>query len=203
MTVPQLGLFNEDTFRKPDRDLWNNLKDASQRCVSCALRRGCKQPVFGEGNIDRPAVAFVGEAPGGQEDLQGHPFVGPSGELLGRMIVAMGFKREDLYLLNAVLCRPPDNRKPEPEEIAMCREWFVGQMRAVQPKTIVALGATAGNVLLGTKKEALVGAMRKEWHDWQGIPVRVTYHPSFLLRTPEEKNEAWGDLQEVLKLLKR
>ena len=198
----QLGLFNDDVLRKPDPVLLNNLREASKRCSACALRAQCIQPVFGEGNGDRPALAFVGEAPGSIEDSQGRPFVGPSGELLDKMIVAMGLSRASVYILNIVMCRPPGNRRPEPDEITRCREWFVGQMRAVQPKIIVALGSTAGNVLLETKKEALVGAMRKDWHEWQGIPVRVTYHPSYLLRVPQEKNDAWGDLQEVLKLMR-
>jgi len=199
----QLGLFNDDVLRKPDPVLLANLRETSKSCISCVLRAQCTQPVFGEGNGDRPTLAFVGEAPGAIEDARGRPFVGPSGDLLDKMILAMGLSREGVYVLNIVMCRPPGNRRPAPDEITHCREWFTGQMRAVQPKIIVALGSTAGNVLLENKKEALVGVMRKDWHEWQGIPVRVTYHPSYLLRAPQEKNEAWGDLQEVMKLMKR
>jgi uracil-DNA glycosylase family 4 len=203
MNLAQLGLFNEEVLRKPDPVLLESLRVASKSCKRCSLSSQCRQPVFGEGNPNRPPVAFVGEAPGANEDLQGRPFVGPAGELLNKMIEAMGLTREGIYIFNVLLCRPPGNRPPYPEEILMCREWFVGQARAVQPRIIVALGATAANVLLENRKEEPVGVMRKGWHDWQGIPVRVTYHPSFLLRTPEEKNEAWGDLQEVMKLTRR
>jgi DNA polymerase len=171
-------------------------------CRKCDLRKTCKQVVLGEGRIDRPLIAFVGEAPGINEDTQGLPFVGTAGDLLNRVIQAMQLQREDMYFLNAVACHPPDNRPPTKEEVASCREWFVGQLRFVQPQLIVALGATAANILLEAKKPEPLIKLRGSWHEWQGLPMRVTFSPGHLHRHPLDKAYAWVDMQEVLKKLK-
>jgi DNA polymerase len=118
------------------------------------------------------------------------------------MILAMKLKREDVYFCNVIACRPPDGRPPSKEEVANCREWFVGQLRFIQPQLLVALGATAANVLLESKKLEPLNKLRGAWHDWQGTPMRVTFPPGHLHRHPLDKSHAWGDLQEVLKKLK-
>ena len=173
-------------------------------CMKCPLAAGRKLIVPGEGNPDAD-IMFIGEGPGAQEDATGHPFVGRAGKLLDKMIVAMGTEREACYITNVVCCRPPQNRKPEPEEIQACSEYLFGRIRAVRPKVIVALGATAGQALIKTKRG--VAELRGKWHTVgqleDGIPVRVTYHPAFLLRPQGArcKRLAWDDLKAVLALL--
>ena len=176
-----------------------NLRDRCVECRKCKLSGTRTKVVFGEGCLD-PDIAFVGEAPGQTEDEQGRPFVGKAGELLEKMIVAMGYSRDRVYICNTVACRPPGNRKPEEEEIKACKEFFVGQLRLVRPKAIVALGASAVGALLKTQKA--VKDLRGQWFDWEGTPVRVTYHPAYLLRSPNEKSKAWEDLQAVAQRLK-
>lgn len=152
--------------------------------------------VFGEGNVDRPVIAFVGEGPGANEDQSGKPFVGRSGKLLDKMLLAMGLERDKIYICNVVGCRPPENRKPEQGEMDACREFLVGQLRAVRPLTIITMGATASQALLSSSKS--VGNLRESWHEWESIPVRVTFHPAYLLRNPEAKGAAWSDLKAVM-----
>lgn len=152
--------------------------------------------VFGVGNAVRPKVLFVGEGPGADEDVQGEPFIGKAGKLLDGMLGAMGLSRDQVYICNVVGCRPPENRKPKDDEIEACREFLNGQIRAVRPAAIVVLGATAVQALLKTKKG--IGSMREKWHDWEGIPLRATYHPAYLLRDRSKKREAWMDLQAVM-----
>ena len=152
-----------------------------------------------------PAIMFIGEGPGAQEDAIGRPFVGRAGQLLDKMIVAMGLTRETVYITNVVACRPPQNRQPEPDEIVACSPFLLSRIKAVRPKTIVALGATAARTLLRSRKG--VADLRGRWHSvGQGqdeIPVRVTYHPAFLLRSEgaQCKGAAWGDLQAVMERL--
>lgn len=191
-----------------EADLIGNVDDALGRlrlrvldCRSCVLGNERKNPVFGEGNPNSPWVAFVGEAPGVQEDEEGKPFVGRSGNLLNKMITSMGLTREEVYICNAVCCRPPDNRKPEPAEILSCSPNLFGQLRIVRPKYIVALGATSAQALLQTNKA--IGSLRGLWHEWEGTKLRVTYHPAYLLRNPSAKAEAWKDLQAVIAWVKR
>lgn len=179
------------------------LRAQALKCHECELNKERSSlVVFGEGPCDRPDLAFVGEAPGEQEEHDGAPFVGPSGRLLMRMIEAMGYTREAVYLCNCLCCRPPMNRDPTQAELAACRPLLIGQLRAIQPRVIVSLGRTAASVLLGDRRAIL--NLRGYWHYWEHIPVRVTYHPAFLLR-PEGsllKGEAWVDLQAVTRLLK-
>jgi DNA polymerase len=170
-------------------------------CQKCKLHEGRTKAVFGEGRSNQPAIGFVGEAPGENEDRLGRPFVGKAGELLNRMLGAMELKREEVYICNVVCCRPPENRKPEEEEIRACAPFLIGQLRAVKPRIIVALGATAVLALLKWHKK--LGDLRGRWFDWEGIPLRVTYHPAYLLRNPAAKGAAWEDLVAVNERLGR
>jgi DNA polymerase len=145
---------------------------------------------------------FVGEGPGADEDIQGFPFVGKAGQLLDRMIVAMGFTRDEVYVANIVKCRPPNNRKPEPEEMAACLPYLGEQIDLVQPEVIVALGATAVQGLFGTGEGIM--RIRGRWRLYRGkVPVMPTFHPAYLLRTPTAKREVWEDLQAVLRQMGR
>lgn len=158
--------------------------------------------MFGAGNPNSPPIAFIGEAPGELEDGSGKPFEGAAGQLLDNMLKAMSLTRDQVYMCTVLSCRIPIRRPPSAEELFACRDWWVGQLRAVQPLVIVTLGTTATTALLEPKKVEDIGTYRKKWHMWQGIPLRATYHPSFLVRNPADKPAAWMDLQEVMKLLK-
>jgi uracil-DNA glycosylase len=172
-------------------------------CKRCRLHEGRTHIVFGVGNEHSPVV-FVGEGPGADEDAQGIPFVGRAGQLLTQMIEntakkeGIPLKREDVYICNVVKCRPPDNRTPEPDEMEICGQFLARQLTTIQPKAICALGGTAARALTGHKEG--VTKMRGKWFDWRGIPLMVTYHPSFLLRAynVEPKREAWEDLKKIL-----
>ncbi len=165
-------------------------------CRRCKLCDGRKNIVFGSGN-PRAELVFVGEGPGETEDLQGVPFVGAAGELLTKMIEAMGYRRDDVYICNVVKCRPPGNRNPEPDEVAACEPFLRAQLRAVQPKAIVALGKFAAQTLL--RDSTPITKMRGQWREYEGIKLMPTFHPAYLLRQPAEKKKAWEDLQQVMK----
>lgn len=168
-------------------------------CTQCGLCDGRMQTVFADGNPGADIV-FVGEAPGEQEDAQGIPFVGRAGKLLTDIIVkGMRMRREDVYICNVIKCRPPNNRDPLPEEIAHCEPFLIRQLELVQPKVICALGGHAAKTLLKTDEST--GRLRGKWHFYHGIPLRVTYHPAYLLRSPSEKKKTWADIQEVMKVL--
>jgi DNA polymerase len=139
---------------------------------------------------------FVGEGPGAEEDAQGRPFVGKAGKLLDRMIEAMGYRREEVFIANVVKCRPPENRKPQREEMDMCLPYLRQQIRLIRPKVIVGLGGTAMEGLLG--KPVGITRMRGIWQEYQGIKLMPTFHPSYLLRDPAKKKDAWQDLKAVL-----
>ncbi len=166
----------------------------AQVCESCRLCRTRNKVVFGSGD-PRAELLFVGEGPGAEEDRQGLPFVGPAGELLTKIIQAIGLERDQVYIANVVKCRPPGNRDPMPDEAAACRRFLDGQIALIQPKVVVALGRVAAQTLLGT--DLPLGKMRGQWFSVQGRPVRVTYHPAALLRTPAWKRPTWEDLQLV------
>jgi DNA polymerase len=172
-------------------------------CHRCRLSEGRTQIVFGVGD---PAtrLVFVGEGPGADEDAQGIPFVGRAGQLLTQMIENTARKegvpllRKDVYICNVVKCRPPENRAPEPDEMEICGQFLFQQLEAIRPKAICVLGGTAAKALLNRKEG--VTRLRGNWFDWRGIPVMVTYHPSYLLRAynQDAKREAWEDLKKVL-----
>lgn len=145
-------------------------------CEACALHQNRTQTVPGHGNIDTPDIMFIGEAPGEEEDKQGEPFVGPAGQFLTKMIVAMGYSREQVFIANICKCRPPKNRTPHPEEMQKCLPFLLEQIRAVRPKVLFLLGNTAIKGLLGG------AATRGQWNRFNGIPVMSTYHPSYIIR---------------------
>ena len=173
------------------------LREIVLQCQKCPLAPTRHTVVFGEGN-PHARLMFVGEGPGEQEDLQGRPFVGPAGQLLDRMILAMQFTREEVYIANVVKCRPPHNRNPEPEEADACRGYLARQIELIQPEVIVVLGAVAARFLL-QRREGIT-RLRGHWLGYNGIPVMPTFHPSYLLRDPSGKRLAWSDLQQVMKV---
>jgi uracil-DNA glycosylase family 4 len=175
------------------------VRETLGECTRCKLSSGRRHIVFGVGNPQAHLV-FVGEAPGAEEDLQGEPFVGAAGQLLTRMIGAMGYAREDVYICNVIKCRPPSNRNPEPDEVAACEPFLKQQLAALRPAVLVALGKFAAHALCG--ESTPITRLRGNLRSYQGIPVMPTYHPAFLLREPGRKREAWSDLQQVLALLR-
>lgn len=171
---------------------WPVLKAQVQACTLCKLRAGCTQTVFGVGD-EKAEWLFVGEGPGADEDAQGEPFVGQAGKLLDNMLLSIGLKRgANVYIANIVKCRPPNNRAPEADEVAACLPYLRQQIALIQPKLIIALGKTAATSLLG--RDATLGSLRGTLHHYQDIPLIVTYHPAYLLRSPAEKVKAWEDL---------
>jgi uracil-DNA glycosylase family 4 len=173
--------------------------DIGEDCSRCKLHRlGRRQIVFGVGNPNADLM-FVGEAPGADEDEQGIPFVGRAGQLLTKMIAAMGFERDQVYIANVIKCRPPQNRPPETDEIASCEPFLFRQIDAIQPKVIVALGSFAAKTLL--KTEQSISRLRGSVYDFRGVKLVPTFHPSYLLRSPDKKREAWEDLKTARALL--
>lgn len=167
-------------------------------CRRCKLCSGRTNIVFGVGN-PKAELVFVGEGPGADEDEQGIPFVGKAGQLLTKMIEAMGLRREDVYICNTVKCRPPNNRNPEPDELAACEPFLKGQLASVKPEAIVTLGKFAAQALL--REQTPITRLRGQWREYEGIPVMPTFHPAYLLRSPQEKGKVWDDLQSVMKKL--
>lgn len=167
-------------------------------CFRCELGNARTNLVFGVGN-PHARLVFVGEAPGRDEDLQGEPFVGEAGKLLTRIIQAMGFERSEVYICNVLKCRPPGNRDPLPSEVEACSSFMLRQIKAIKPEVVVALGKFAAQTLLQTKE--IISRLRGRFHDYHGIPLMPTFHPSALLRDPAKKREVWEDMQQVMKLL--
>ncbi|MCS6803870.1 MAG: uracil-DNA glycosylase [Acidobacteriota bacterium] len=163
-------------------------------CTRCKLHATRTHIVFGEGN-PRAELMFIGEGPGADEDATGRPFVGRAGQLLDRMIEAIGMKREDCYIANIVKCRPPGNREPEPDEVATCEPFLYRQIAVIKPRLVVALGATAATTLLG--KKIPISKIRGQFLEFRGTKLLPTFHPAFLLRSPGMKKEAWEDLKKV------
>jgi uracil-DNA glycosylase family 4 len=177
------------------------LADAVSACTRCGLAAQRKQTVFARGT-GSSGICFVGEGPGADEDAQGLPFVGAAGQLLDKMIAAMGLARDDVYVCNVVKCRPPDNRKPDALEMAACLPYLEQQLVLIRPQVIVALGATAVQGLLGSTEG--ITRLRGKWQLFRGqIAVMPTFHPAYLLRTPAAKREVWEDLQQVLQRVGR
>ena len=173
------------------------LKDEVAGCTLCGeLARSRTQTVFGVGNPDA-RLCFFGEAPGADEDRQGEPFVGRAGKLLTDIIEkGMGLRREDVYILNVLKCRPPGNRNPLPDEVENCQHFFERQLELIQPEFICCLGAVAAQNLLGTNEA--IGRLRGRFHDYRGIKVVATYHPAYLLRNPSAKKNTWGDIKMLM-----
>jgi DNA polymerase len=180
---------------------WEGITAMVAGCRSCALHETRTQSVFGVG--DRQAdLLVIGEAPGADEDRQGEPFVGRAGQLLNSMLQAIGLKREQVFIANILKCRPPGNRDPKPEEALQCEPFLLRQIELIQPKVILAVGRIAAQNLLHSTEA--VGKLRNREHRFgeQGIPVIVTYHPAYLLRSPDQKGKAWQDLQWACRLIR-
>jgi uracil-DNA glycosylase family 4 len=167
-------------------------------CKRCKLHRGRRTIVFGEGNKNAKLM-FVGEGPGYDEDVQGRPFVGKAGQLLTKIIQSIHLEREEVYIANIIKCRPPQNRNPEPDEIASCSPFLMKQIQAIRPDIICALGTFAAQTLLRT--DAKITSLRGRTFDLQGIKVLPTYHPAFLLRNPDKKREVWEDMKQIAERL--
>lgn len=169
----------------------DELRECVAGCTRCALSESRTNTVFGVGNPEADWM-IIGEAPGAEEDRQGEPFVGRAGKLLDQMLLAIGQSRESVFIANILKCRPPNNRDPKPDEAAACREYLERQIELIQPKIILAVGRIAAQNLLGSDDP--VGRMRGRPHDLGGIPLVVTYHPAYLLRSPAQKRKSWSDL---------
>jgi len=175
-------------------DTYEELYETARSCTRCGLREGCKQVVVGDGSTEADLL-FVGEAPGGDEDRLGKPFVGRAGELLDRIFAAAGFKRSEVYITNAVLCRPPGNRTPTVGELRTCEVYLDAHTRLIKPKIIVAMGSTAVRALVDPN--ARITRMRGTWQECRGIPVMPTFHPAALLRDPGKKRPVWEDFKAL------
>jgi DNA polymerase len=169
-------------------------------CHRCSLGGQRTNLVYGVGN-PLARLVFVGEAPGRDEDLKGEPFVGEAGQLLTKIIQAMGFERDQVYICNVLKCRPPGNRNPHHDEVESCSPFMLRQVKAIAPAVIVGLGTFAVQTLLQSKEP--ISRLRGHFHDYHGIPLMPTFHPAFLLRNPEKKREVWADMQQVMRLLEK
>lgn len=186
----------EKTVQRMD---WTILQQTAEQCALCGLQKTRRKVVFGVGDRQAP-VMFIGEGPGAEEDKQGEPFVGRAGKLLDMMLHAIALnRRQDAYIANIIKCRPPDNRNPTPEEARACLPYLQRQIALVKPRLLVALGKIAASHLLQT--ETSISQLRQKIHDYDGIPLIVTYHPAYLLRSPLEKRKSWDDLRFARKLL--
>lgn len=174
---------------------WEELSARAAACTQCRLADTRTQVVFGEGNR-RAELMFVGEAPGFDEDREGKPFVGKAGQLLTKIIEAMGLARSDVYIANCLKCRPPGNRNPLPDEIGRCQPYLKEQIALVRPRVICALGKFAAQTLLET--DAPISRLRGRFHDWNGIKLMPTFHPAYLLRNPADKKLVWEDIQQIM-----
>ena len=184
----------------PDRASLAQIRAELGDCTRCKLHATRTNLVFGVGSA-QASLMFVGEAPGEQEDLLGEPFVGAAGQLLDKMIQAMGWTRDTVYIANVLKSRPPKNRDPEADEVAACAPFLDAQIRAIAPRVIVALGHPAAHHLLQTTEA--IGTLRNRWHDRDGVSVMPTYHPANLLRDPDKKRDTWADLKLVIAELAR
>ncbi|MBF0254791.1 MAG: uracil-DNA glycosylase [Candidatus Omnitrophica bacterium] len=179
---------------------WESLEADALACGACALAQTRRNVVLGEGS--RAAeLMFVGEAPGFDEDAQGRPFVGKAGQLLDRIIEAMGFRRKDVYIANCLKCHPPQNRNPLPEEIAVCRHLLDRQVDLVQPRVVCALGKFAAQTLLGSDEP--ISRLRGRFFEYRGRRLIATFHPAYLLRNPSDKKIVWSDMRMILAELGR
>lgn len=179
----------------------SELRDKVLKCKLCSeLAKTRNKVVFGSGGLQARLV-FVGEAPGADEDAQGLPFVGRAGQLLTKIIEAMGMTRNQVFICNVLKCRPPNNRPPAPGEVAHCRPYLKRQLEIIKPKVIVALGNHAVKALLQTEQG--ISGLRGTFQKYEGIPVMCTYHPAYLLRSPGEKRKVWEDMKKVMRFLEK
>jgi DNA polymerase len=195
LVVPPIGPSLFEAVDKVKDDTLLKIREDLGECTRCKLHKGRNKIVFGDGH-PKAQLVFVGEGPGADEDAQGLPFVGRAGKLLTQMIEAMGLQRKDVYICNVVKCRPPENRAPEPDEVAACSPFLMRQIDSIHPKVIVCLGATAAKTILNTTRG--ISQFRGEWLEWRGHKLMATYHPAYLLRNPPAKADVWKDLQKVM-----
>jgi uracil-DNA glycosylase family 4 len=191
----------DEPMRATDKSLEERLSEIEtivRTCTACPLHKGRTRAVFGAGN-PRAKVMFIGEGPGRDEDLKGEPFVGRSGQLLTKILQAIGLERKDVYITNMVKCRPPQNRDPLEEEVRCCEHYLVEQIDLIKPRVICALGRIAAQWLLGTKEP--LGSLRVSENLYRGTRVLVTYHPAALLRNPDLKRDAWEDFKKLKALI--
>ncbi|MCK5481605.1 MAG: uracil-DNA glycosylase [Gammaproteobacteria bacterium] len=183
-----------DAVAALDSRAWTELEKQVSGCTLCGLQESRTRTVFGVGNHDADWLV-IGEAPGADEDRQGEPFVGRAGQLLTEMLFAIGLQRDDVFICNILKCRPPGNRNPSTEEVSHCHPYLQRQIELIRPRLILAVGGVAANSLLDMNEK--VGSLRGKVHNYgvQEIPLVVTYHPAYLLRSPQEKRKAWDDLQ--------
>jgi DNA polymerase len=201
---PALATRDDDLVPSPGadgasgRDTLDLVRDDLGECTRCKLHTGRKTVVFGVGNPDAELL-FVGEAPGRDEDREGVPFVGRAGQLLTKIIASIGLTRDEVYIANVIKCRPPNNRNPEPDEVQTCEPFLFRQLEVIRPKVVVALGAFAIRTLLDTDKA--ISRLRGTVYDYRGAKLVPTFHPAFLLRSPDRKRDVWEDMKKVRTLL--
>ncbi|MFQ5660866.1 MAG: uracil-DNA glycosylase family protein [Gammaproteobacteria bacterium] len=185
----------------PDNPVWESLRQQVSLCTRCGLHSGRTQTVFGVGDVHADWL-LIGEAPGAEEDRLGEPFVGRAGKLLNSMLEAIGLNRQQVFIANILKCRPPKNRDPRPEEVSACESYLRQQITLISPKIILALGRIAAQNLL--KTDTPIGRMRGRHYEFPDprVPVVVTYHPAYLLRSPREKRKSWQDLQLAMRIYK-
>ena len=188
---PETAAECADVHEVTDLAGWSELRSQVSGCTRCALHQSRTQTVFGVGNENADWM-IIGEAPGAEEDRRGEPFVGRAGKLLDEMLLAVGQRRDSVYIANILKCRPPNNRDPKPEESAECRGYLERQVQLIQPRIIVAVGRIAAQLLLDT--DTPVGRLRGQRHSLGDTPLIVTYHPAYLLRSPSQKRKSWDDL---------
>lgn len=197
--LPMAGPFTSPVLSNEEKRLKLTVMDRDEVsvCQKCRLATTRTNTVFGEGDIDAK-IFFIGEGPGENEDLQGRPFCGRSGDLLTKMIGGMGLQREQVFIANIVKCRPPQNREPAPEEVAACTPYLERQLEIVRPRVIVTLGRPAAHHMLQVKTP--ISKMRGMWHEWRGIKLMPTFHPAYILRnyTDAVRRQVWEDLQQVM-----
>ena len=182
----------------PVEQVFEQMKKQVEQCKACQLHLKRQNSVFGEGN-PKADLMFIGEAPGADEDRQGRPFVGKAGQLLTKIIKAMGLERKEVFIANVIKCRPPFNRDPEPEEIACCWHFIEKQIKLINPKVICTLGRISTRTLLQTT--SAISRLRGNFGEYKGIKVMPTFHPSYLLRNPSAKKLVWEDMQKIMKYL--
>lgn len=199
---PQQDVRQPDSAPAEKQETLEQIRKNLGDCQRCKLGATRNKLVFGAGN-PKARLVFVGEGPGADEDQQGEPFVGDAGKMLNRIISAMGLQREEVYICNVVKCRPPQNRNPEKDEIAACSPFLLRQLHSIKPEVIVALGTFAAQTVLGSKEP--ISRLRGKFHDFHGVPLMPTYHPSYLLRSGGNSDSfwtVWDDMTQVLRLLK-
>ena len=193
-------LISSRTVPAPTKgDALSALRKEIGDCTRCKLHVSRTHLVFGTGNPEA-RLMFIGEAPGQEEDLQAEPFVGKAGQLLNRILKAMGLERKDVYITNILKCRPPANRNPLPVEIATCEPFLRKQVEIISPKVICTLGSFATQTLLQTDRK--ISSLRGRFHDYSGVKLMPTYHPAYLLRNPQDKRLVWEDMKRIMEILR-